>query len=392
MSGSVRLSLAGFFAIAVAFGPARNGYGLFLPEIRNEFALSTEALGLVASGAYAGYLLALSATGLLAGRFGPRMPVVAGGLSAASGMVMVAFSPNAAVLVLGVVLAATSAGFSWAPYNDAAERMIPEGLRGRVLSIVSTGTTFGIAASGLLALAAGLSGFSWRAAWVAFAAAGLATAAWNALVLPGATGDARSFGRGFGPRGFLRAEAAPLFAIALSFGLTSSIYWAFAVDHVSRASDVPSGYSGSLFFVVIGVAGFAGLLTGDTEKRFGIRRVLPLILFSLAASLSMLGAAPNSWPSVMASAALFGACVMTISALLAFWSSRVFPERPSAGFTAALLLFALGSIAGPALAGIFAARFGLGTVFVASGCVALLTALVSPREGKAYAREAAGDP
>jgi sugar phosphate permease len=70
-----RLGLAGFFATAVAFGPARNGYGLFLPEIREEFGLSTAMLGFIASGLYAGYLVALAAVGLLAARLGPRPPV-----------------------------------------------------------------------------------------------------------------------------------------------------------------------------------------------------------------------------------------------------------------------------------------------------------------------------
>ena len=41
-AGAWRLGLAGFFAIAVAFGPARSGFGLFLPDFRREFGLSTE--------------------------------------------------------------------------------------------------------------------------------------------------------------------------------------------------------------------------------------------------------------------------------------------------------------------------------------------------------------
>ena len=110
MSEARRLGLAGFCATAVAFGPARNGYGLFLPEIREEFGLSSEALGFVASGLYAGYLGALVAVGLLAARLGPRPPVIFGLLSAALGMGLVALSTNAAVLAAGVVLAGTSAG------------------------------------------------------------------------------------------------------------------------------------------------------------------------------------------------------------------------------------------------------------------------------------------
>ncbi|HEX2728319.1 MAG TPA: hypothetical protein VHM16_01110, partial [Rubrobacteraceae bacterium] len=94
MSGARRLGLAGFFAIAVAFGPARNGYGLFLPDIRSEFGLSTELSGIIASASQAGYLISLSLVGLLVGRLGPRIPVVIGGLSAGLGMGLVALAPN----------------------------------------------------------------------------------------------------------------------------------------------------------------------------------------------------------------------------------------------------------------------------------------------------------
>ncbi len=82
VGGARRLGIAGFCATAVTFGPARNGYGLFLPEIREEFGLSTELLGFIASGLYAGYLGALVVVGFLAARVGPRVPVLVGLASA----------------------------------------------------------------------------------------------------------------------------------------------------------------------------------------------------------------------------------------------------------------------------------------------------------------------
>jgi sugar phosphate permease len=124
-----------------------------LPDIREEFGLSTEVLGFVASGLYAGYLAALLAMGLLAGL-----------LSAGAGTALVALSPNAAVLAAGVVLAGTGAGWSWAPYNDTVGLAVPASSRDRVLSVISTGTTFGIAITGLAALSAAAYGLPWRAA------------------------------------------------------------------------------------------------------------------------------------------------------------------------------------------------------------------------------------
>jgi len=375
------LGSAGFLATAVAFGPARNGYGLFLPHFREEFALSTAMLGLVASGLYAGYLLALSAVGLLASRLGPRPPVLVGLVSAALGMALVAVAEDAWVLAAGVVLAGTSAGWSWAPYNDAAERGVPEQNRDRVLSVVSTGTTFGILAAGLAALAAGA---SWRGAWFAFAACAVAAAVPNALVLPGASrdedeGDVEGPSRRPGWRWLLRREAMPLFVVALSFGVVSALYFSFAVDLVSRSGGLPRAAAGPVLYAVVGAAGFAGLLTGDVVSRFGLGRVLLVTLSFLGIAALLLGATPSFLPSVVFSAALFGAGVMLMSALLSIWSSDVFPEGPSRGFSAALFVFGVGLTAGPASLGALATPFGLGAMFWVAAAVTLLTALARPK-------------
>jgi predicted MFS family arabinose efflux permease len=380
--------LAGFFATAVAFGPARNGYGLFLPDIRREFGFSVEMADFVASASYVGYLVALSVVGLFAARIGPRLMVVTGGLSPGVGMALVAFAPNAVALAVGMVLAATNAGWSWAPYNNAVDRAVPPRLRDRVLSIVSTGTTFGIMVAGLTALATGAWGLHWRAAWLGFALAAFAVAAYNAWLLPG--GPHGSGGRGEMRLSywgwFAREGSAPLFVVALSFGVVNAAYWSFAVDLLSRSGGSygpygPSWAVGPVLYAVLGIAGFTGLFTGDAVARFGLRWVLLAIQVSLGISVGLLGLASTSLLTVVVSAVLFGVGVMTMSALLSVWSSAVFPEQPSTGFSAALFLFAIGNVVGPAALGTFAGSFGLEVAFLLTGALALLTALVRSAGG-----------
>lgn len=378
----MRLGLAGFFATAVAFGPARNGYGLFLPYFRQEFELSTELLGLIASGLYGGYLLALSAVGLMAARVGPRLPVLVGLLSAGLGMGLVAMAPNAPLLATGVVLAGTSAGWSWAPYNDAVDRAVQPRYRGRVLSIVSTGTTFGILVAGLVALAVGM---SWRIAWLAFAAGAVAAVALNALVLSnnadGGDGSKNSLRRpGWG--WLLRAGSASLFMVAFSFGVVSAFYFSFAVDLVANSGGFSLTSAGPVLFAFVGVAGFVGLLTGDAVSRFGLRWVLLVTLAFLSTAALLMGVAPSSWPAVAVSASLFGAGVMVMSALLSVWSSAVFPEQPSTGFSAILFAFGVGLVVGPATLGALAASLGLKPAFLATAALALLSMLARPASGK----------
>ena len=80
MKGGLRVGLAGFAATAVAYGPARTGYGLFAPDFREEFGLSTGTVGVIGSGLQAGFLLALVDMALLVARLGSRLLFAAGGV------------------------------------------------------------------------------------------------------------------------------------------------------------------------------------------------------------------------------------------------------------------------------------------------------------------------
>ncbi|MGH3144670.1 MAG: MFS transporter [Rubrobacter sp.] len=372
MSEAGRLGAVGFGAIAVSFGPARAGYGLFLPDFREEFGLSIQQAGFVASGLQAGYLIALTAVGCLVARTGPRPMVLLGMLAAGLGMILVAAAPDAVWLAAGIVIAGTSAGWSWAPYNDVVDRAVPRDLQGRVLSVISTGTTFGVLGAGLTALVVGA---SWRVGWLVFAASAVVAASANARVLPGGshTDKPAEDGNTSGFGWLARPESASLFTVAFSFGAVSAFYWAFAVDLVSGASDLVF-VAGPLFYIAVGAAGFAGLLTGDAVNRFGLVVVLLAILAALGASCGLLAAAPGSLAASGVSAVLYGVGVMAMSSLLALWSSLVFSERPATGFSATLFLFGLGCVAGPAALGAYGGEFGLEAAFGISTAISVVTA------------------
>lgn len=370
MGSAGRLGAAGFCAIAVSFGPARAGYGLFLPDFRDEFGLSIQLAGLVASGLQAGYLVSLVAVGLLVARVGPRAPILLGMLAAGLGMAVVAWAPGAIWLAAGIVVAGTSAGWSWAPYNDAVDDEVAPGLQGRVLSVISTGTTFGVLILGVAAFAAGP---SWRTAWLVFAATALAAGAVNLFAVPAKASSAATVSDGEQPRLLTRVGAAPLFTVALSFGAVSAFYWAFAVELVAGSVDLPVA-AGPLFYAVVGTVGFVGLLTGDAVQIFGLVAVLLGVLASLVLAAALLAVAPGSLAVAGASAALYGVGVMAMSSLLALWSSIVFAERPSTGFSVTLLFFGVGCVAGPAALASLAGRFGLEASFGLAAALTLITA------------------
>ncbi|MDO8145670.1 MULTISPECIES: MFS transporter [unclassified Isoptericola] len=368
--GPWHVGLAGMSIIGVSFGFARYGYGLFVPVFEDEFGLSTETLGLVSGGSYASYLLALLAGGVLAARFGPRLPVVLAGACATVGMTLIALAPHAGVMATGALLASTSPGWAWAPLSDAVSQLVRPRSRDRVLSVVSTGTAVGLAVAGPVALVAG---GSWRLAWIVFAALALGSMLWNARLLPTQpyrrTATRRRAG-GPGWRWFVNGDSWPLLAVALLFGVSSAFYWTYAAD-LALDRGLPES-TRSVLWACVGVVGVVGLVTGDLVRRFGLRRILLLALALLAGAIGLLGLFPGTWSGVVASGALYGPGFMMMSALLAVWSGHVFPERPSAGFSATLLALAVGSIIGPAALGLLAGSTDMAVQFLVAAAVTVV--------------------
>ncbi|ESR24541.1 MFS transporter [Lutibaculum baratangense] len=372
-----KLSAAGFAATAITYGPARMGFGLFLPQFKSEFEISTQTGGLVSSLGFLGFFMGLLISQAMTNRRGPRLSIMAGLLAATVGMGAVAAAPNLAILSLGVLLAMSSAGFSWAPFNNVIHRKVEDGARPAALSLVSTGTALGIAAAGAAALLLGIGGISWRLCWAAFAIASALALLGNWMALREVAGTPQA-----GPaqqwRQLLQASAMPLLGIGLSYGVTSAIYISFAADRIAQAggvSGLPASTSGSLVFICYGLFGLLGLLTGRLKEVLGLPWLLRLLMLSCALSLGLLALMPTSSVGVVASAGLQGIYVMMMSAVLAFWSERLFPALPSLSFTIVLLAVAAGSVLGPAAAGLASDALGGSPAFLGTAAIAAATAI-----------------
>lgn len=380
------LSAAGFAATAISYGPGRMGFGLFVPEFRAVFSLESTSVGLISSLGFAGFFAALLLAQILLNRRGPRLPVLTGLAAATLGLGLVTVAPNVTVLTAGVFFAASSAGFAWTPFNDAVHRKIRDVDRPTALSEISTGTSVGIAAAGLAALAMVLTGLSWRICWAVFLLASVSALIANRAALR-PVGKARGTGSDPGWRALRQAAMLPLAAVAFVFGTVSAVYISFAADHLTRAggvSGLPVAATPALVFICFGASGLAGLLTGRFRAVIGLPRLLRLTLLAGALSVGLLGMLPGGWPALAGSAGLQGVHVMVTSAILAFWSERLFPEMPTRAFTAALLACAAGNILGPALGGVVHDTLGPRAMFLGT---ALLPAALLLGLGDRHIRE-----
>lgn len=354
------------------------GFGLFVPQFKSVFSLSSSTVGFIASLGFCGFFVGLLAAQALLNRKGPKIPVLTGLFGALTGMGTIALAQDTVMLATGVFLAASSAGFAWTPFNDPVHRKIRDWDRPTALARISTGTSIGVVAAGLAALALVFADLPWRYCWAFFAIAALAAFILNWSVLrridkPQPNATAMPW------RELCSFAASPLFAIAFVYGANSAIYISFAPDAFfahGGIAGIPKAATPALVFLCYGVFGLTGLLAGDVKQAIGMSWLLRLLMSASALSLILVGILPASDSVLLVSAGLQGVHVMMTSAVLAFWSERLFPDIPSLSFTAALLASAAGSILGPATAGTLSDTFDPATMFLATATLPVATACI----------------
>ncbi len=372
-SESSRVGGAGLLALVATYGIGRLAYGLFVPRFRQEFDLSLDVLGFYASAAQAGYLVAIVVAGVATARFGSRVPVVSGCLLLAVGAVMTASAPGPVLLAVGIIAAGTSAGGTWAPFSDAAAYKVPAAQARRALALVNAGSPVGLLVASALLLVAG---DRWRLVWWAFAAIGLvaAAASWRVLA-PGADGPVLN--RGWPRLGwFLNPRSLRMLVVALGISITSGAYFVSAPDTAQDAG--LASWIGPAMWATLGIAGASvGAFGGSIANRYGLRRPLAVTLVLVGGSTLVL-LAPGSTVAALGSAGLFGVGFTIGFALLVMWSQVVFHDRPTTGFTLALVFIAAGFIVGPSLFGVLATDLGRPVALLVTALPALLVALVPP--------------
>ncbi len=374
ISQASRVGGAGLLALVATYGIGRQAYGLFVPTFREEFALPLDVLGFYASAAQAGYLVATVLAGVLAARFGPRVPVVSGCLLLAVGAAMTASAPGPLLLAVGVIAAGTSAGGAWAPFSDAVGHQVPSTGRRRALALVNAGSPVGLMVASVLVLGAG---DRWRAAWWGFAVVGLvaAAAAWRVLSPVAVSGDLNRERLSFG--WFFNTRSVRLFVVTLGISITSGAYFAYAPDTAQSAG--LASWTGPAMWAVLGLAGAGvGVFGGGIANRYGLRAPLAVTLVLVAASTLALRVAAGSLVVALGSAAVFGVGFTTGFALLVMWSQQVFDDRPTTGFTLAIVFIAAGFIVGPGVFGVLATHVDRSAALLVAAAPALAVALVPP--------------
>ncbi|GAB3932829.1 MFS transporter [Kribbella albertanoniae] len=365
--------LPGTAMIAVTFGLGRYGYGLLLPDMRAELGVSTGAAGVISSAAGVSYLVGNLAVVPLTSRRGSRVAVAAAALFAAVGMCLVAISRGTASLALGVIVAGTAAGLALPPYADIVAARIPAERRKHSWSIISSGTGWGVAIAGPVAIVAGS---SWRIGWLLFAVLALAAGALATVRAGPATNAERT--RRTGPPWFRRPTAGALVVSAVLIGAGSAAWWAFSVDAL-RAESVGTT-AARIIYALTGAASLLGSFNAILVARLGLPGSylttagglgLAIIAFALLTGHPILAAI---------AAAAFGATYAAVVATQGLWSAQIFPEHPTAGVALFTTALTAGTLVGPTVSGLTIEHLGYRPTFLSAGALVLAALLVRPNQ------------
>lgn len=371
---TLRTVVPGTATIAVTFGLARYGYGLLLPDMRSDIGLSASAAGVVASCAYVSYLLANTAVVSVVTRWGPRVAVGCALLSAALGMGVIAGANSVFTLAAGVLIAGAAAGLAYPPYADIVSRDVDPQRRDVAWSTISSGTGWGVAVAGPIAIVAG---DRWRVAWLAFVGIAVIVGIFSVFAAPART-ERRTRRPQLSWTWFLCPRSRPLLVSAVLVGLGSAVWWAFGIAAMQASGMEPT--TSRLLYAVCGVAGLLGSLSGAVFSRLGLRAGYLATCSLLAVSLTLFGLGPSRLALV--AALLFGASYNSVIAAQGVWSSRVFSEHPAAGLAAVNTALTIGTLIGPPLAGAVIGVAGYPTTFVVAGVLVLAALPFCPASSK----------
>ncbi|MGJ9414248.1 MFS transporter [Aeromicrobium sp. CF4.19] len=345
--GWLPTAVAGASLIAVMFGLARYGYGLLLPDMREDLGFSATAAGAISSLSYGCYFVANLAVVRVIERAGVRAALALATLTASTGMGLIACAPSTTVLAIGVGMAGAASGFAFPPYAEIVHRLVTQHRRATVWAIVSSGTGWGVAIAAPVAL---LAGDQWRWAWASFVIITIFVGFLAHRAAPQGTVDVGSSPPP-PPREMLtRPGARPLLLSALAIGAGSSVWWSFSVDALRQ--DGVSSSPARWVYAACGAASLLASFAGFLVNRSSLRLVNQIAALGVAVTLIAFGMS-TAHPSVAAGASIvFGAAYATIIATQGLWSAQIFADRPSAGLAAVNTALTVGTLSGPTIAGV----------------------------------------
>lgn len=381
-------------AVFGSLGLARFGYSSILPAMQDGLKLTNAQTGELQSWNSVGYLLVVVFAGILASRYGPRIVISISLLIVALAMIASGLFP----IFDAERIARFFTGIGGAGANVPAMALISAWFgakrRGLANGAGVAGSSIGLIVTGpLIPIILNQYGADgWRVSWYVLVAMGLATFIVCLLFLRDRPSE-----MGLAPIGESQAESAKrvtekvstlrwdliykskilwqLAAIYFAFGFSYIIYSTFFVRYLVKEAHFDANGAGTLWLQVGIITTLSGFIWGAASDRWGRR--LPLIaVFALQGVSFTIFGLSRELPAVYLSAIIFALTAWSVPALMSALAGDIFGVRlVPAAFGLMTVIFGIGQIVSPTLAGVIADATGsFAQAFILAGVFSFLGA------------------
>ena len=356
VSVAVTVLLTGFVAATYGFG-----FYLFaqlVPDMRRDLGFGYGTVGTITAAAQCGFLAFAILGGWLTPRIGGGLVVL--GSAAACGLCLLLLSTVQAVPPMAVllILMGGTAASVYVPMIELVARVVPFHHRGKVLGLVSSGTSYGVFLNSLLVprfVAAG----DWRGVWltVGLVTLGIAAAAaftfWRVGLMSSATwdGTARTGAEGPGAK-LVVPWVALIWAMTFLNGLSMLPFQTYLSPYLREELGFSVDFAAEVW-ATLGLIGMvAGFAVGWISDKAGVRFALVLSYACVAGAAAILTLAPTGVLPMVAGV-LFALAFYPVFGLIPAYVSKATDGATSTRiFSIANVTLGVGGICGNSGAGL----------------------------------------
>ena len=365
----------GTLCIFASLGFGRFALGMLLPAMAGSLDLTYSQMGLISTSNFVGYLLAVLVCGFLATRIGSRLLIFLSLLLVAVSMLLVSRAESFITVALFYTLTGMGSGASNVPMMALVASWFTSKQRGKAAGLIVIGSGFAILLSGKLIPylnRLGDASDGWRLSWLVLGIIVLIVAVVCLMVIrdnpadlglepysgksDSRPGQAQTIDEGMA--GITRKDIYHLGAIYFLFGYTYVIYATFIVTTLVQERGFTETVAGNFWSWVGFLSLFSGPIFGTLSDRLG-RKAGLIMVFSIQLVAYLLVAFKLPGVFLYLSIGCYGIVAWAIPSIMtALVGDYVGPQRTARVFGFITFIFALGQIAGPAVAGMLAEMYG----------------------------------
>jgi MFS family permease len=365
---------AGTLCVFAGLGFGRFALGMLLPSMGVSLQLTYSQMGLISTANFVGYLLAVLFCGYLSSLLGSRLLIFLALLLVAVSMLLVSRANSFMTVALFYTLTGMGSGASNVPVMALVTSWFGSRHRGKAAGFIVIGSGFAILLSGKLIpfLNQLRESDGWRISWLVLGIIVLFISVICFLVIRDSprelglkpyTGKKSSHQGGNayfddGQPSVTRKEIYHLGAIYFLFGYTYVIYATFIVTTLVQERGFSEAVAGNFWSWVGFLSLFSGPVFGTLSDRLG-RKTGLIMVFSIQLCAYLLVALSLPGIFLYLSIGCYGIVAWAIPSIMAaLVGDYVGPQKAARVFGFITFIFALGQIAGPAVAGYLAEKFG----------------------------------